>query len=73
MLGAARYEFWVNQVGGPVKLIYNQALQGNTFTPSTPLPNGTFDAYVRPLAADGEGSIIEAPGTRSRWTTDVAR
>ncbi|MFM8476559.1 MAG: hypothetical protein ACKOEO_12280 [Planctomycetaceae bacterium] len=55
-LGAFRYEFWVNQVGGQVKLIYT-TVQGTTFTPITPLPNGTFDAWVRPLAEDGEAGL----------------
>ncbi|MFM7059414.1 MAG: hypothetical protein ACKO2P_21080 [Planctomycetota bacterium] len=54
--GAFRYEFWVNQVGGQVKLIYT-IVQGTSFTPTTPLPNGTFDAWVRPLAADGEAGL----------------
>ncbi len=56
-MGAPRYELWVNQVGGPTKIIYQSALNTNSFTPTTPLPNGTYDAWVRPLAADGEAGL----------------
>jgi len=56
-MGAPRYELWVNQVGGTNKIIYQSALNTNSFTPTTPLPNGTFEAWVRPLAADGESGL----------------
>ena len=60
-MGAARYELWVNQVGGVAKIIYQPALDGTSFTPTTPLPNGTYDAWVRPLAADGEAGLWSLP------------
>ena len=56
-MGAPRYELWVNQVGGKSKIIYLPALTTNSFTPTTPLPNGTFDVWVRPLASDGEAGL----------------
>ena len=56
-MNAARYELWVNQVNGPVKIIYQGALTTTSFTPVTRLPNGTFDAWVRALAADGEAGL----------------
>ena len=56
-VGAARYEFWVNQVGGPIKFIYQPALTTNSYTPFTALPNGQYDVWARPLAADGEAGL----------------
>ncbi|MFN9720936.1 MAG: PKD domain-containing protein [Planctomycetota bacterium] len=56
-MGASRYELWVNQIGGAKKIISQSALTTNTFTPTTPLPNGEFEAWVRPLASDGEAGL----------------
>lgn len=56
-LGAPRYELWVNQVGGTNKIIYQSALTTNSFTPTAPLPNGTYDVWVRTIAADGEAGV----------------
>ncbi|MEZ6035100.1 MAG: hypothetical protein R3C17_18550, partial [Planctomycetaceae bacterium] len=56
-LGAPRYELWVDQVGGTKKIIYKAALTTNTYTPTTPLPNGSYEVWVRPLAADGEAGL----------------
>ncbi len=56
-MGATRYELWVNHVGARQKIIYEPAIVSNSFTPVTPLPNGTFHAWVRPLAADGEPGL----------------
>ena len=56
-INAARYELWVNQVGGPIKIIYQNALTTTSFTPVTRLPNGNYDAWVRALAADGEPGL----------------
>lgn len=55
--GTTKYEFWLNQVGGQAKYIVEPALTSTTYTPTTPLPNGTYDAWVRPLAADGEAGL----------------
>ena len=52
-----RYEFWLNQVGGQPKYIVESALTTTTYTPSAPLPNGTYDAWVRPVAPDGEAGL----------------
>lgn len=52
-----RYEFWLNQVGGQSKYIVESALTTTSYTPATPLPNGTYDAWVRPLAPDGEAGL----------------
>ncbi|MEJ7591833.1 MAG: fibronectin type III domain-containing protein [Planctomycetaceae bacterium] len=56
-MGAPRYELWVNQVGGTNKIIYQPALTTNSFTPTTALPNGKFDVWVRAIAADGEAGL----------------
>ncbi len=53
-LGAPRYELWVDQVGGTKRIIYQPALTTNTFTPTTPLPNGSYDVWVRAIGTDGE-------------------
>lgn len=55
--GTTRYEFWLNQVGGQTKYIVEPALTTTTYTPATPLPNGTYDAWVRPLSPDGEAGL----------------
>jgi len=47
----------VNQVGGKTKFIYQSALTSTSFTPTSDLPNGTYEAWVRPLAADGEAGL----------------
>ncbi len=52
-----RYEFWLNQVGGQSKYIVEPALTTTSYTPTTPLPNGTYEAWVRPLAPDGEAGL----------------
>ncbi len=52
-----RYEFWLNRVGGQAKVIVESAMTTTSYTPTTPLPNGTYDAWVRPLAPDGEGGL----------------
>lgn len=62
-MNAARYELWVNQVGGRTKIIYQSALTSTSFTPSSDLPNGTYEAWVRPLAADGEAGLWSAKYT----------
>ncbi|MFZ9090337.1 MAG: choice-of-anchor Q domain-containing protein, partial [Planctomycetaceae bacterium] len=56
-MGAARYELWVNQVGARQKIIYENSLPSNSYTPPAPLPNGLYHAWVRPLAADGEPGL----------------
>lgn len=62
-MNAARYELWVNLVGGQSKIIYQSALTSTSFTPSSDLPNGTYEAWVRPLAADGEAGLWSAKYT----------
>ena len=52
-----RYELWVNRVGGQAKFIVESAITTTSYTPKTPLPNGTYDAWVRPLAPDGEAGL----------------
>ncbi len=47
----------MNQVGGTAKIIYQPALTTNSYTPTTNLPNGSYDVWVRPLAADGEAGL----------------
>jgi hypothetical protein len=56
-MGAPRYELWVNKVGGQAKIIHQTALTTTSYTPTTALPNGDYDVWVRPLAADGEAGL----------------
>jgi hypothetical protein len=56
-LGSPRYELWVNQIDGTTRIIYEQALTTTSFTPTTPLPNGSYDVWVRTIAADGEAGV----------------
>ena len=55
--GTTKYEFWLNRIGGQTKVIVESALTTTTYTPTTPIPNGTYDAWVRPLSPDGEGGL----------------
>ena len=56
-MGSPRYELWVNEVGGKAKIIYQPSLTTNSYTPTTALPNGKFDVWVRAVAADGEAGL----------------
>ena len=55
--GTTRYEFWLNRIGGQAKQIVEPSLSTTSYTPTTPIPNGTYDAWVRPLSPDGEGGL----------------
>ncbi|MFO0425530.1 MAG: hypothetical protein ACK526_03110 [Planctomyces sp.] len=57
VLNAARYELEVNQVGGASRVIYQPAIVGKTFTPTTALANGTYTVRVRAVAGDGEPGL----------------
>ncbi len=41
------YEVWVNQIGGPSKIIHNTAVTGTSLVPAADLPSGTYRTWVR--------------------------
>jgi ELWxxDGT repeat protein len=47
--GAVSMELWVNRVGGPVRVIHETGLAGNStgFAPTSPLPYGRYQAWIR--------------------------
>lgn len=55
--GTTKYEFRLNRINGLARVIDEPALTSTSYTPTTPLANGTYDAWVRPLAPDGEGGL----------------
>lgn len=61
--GAARYDIWINnKSAGVSQVIRNTNVTGTSFTPSSDLPIGTYEAWVRGVDASG------IPGT---WSTTV--
>lgn len=56
VIGAVRYDLWVDKVGGPVQIIREQNLTTNSFTPSTPLPTGDYRVWVRAISDTAEVS-----------------
>lgn len=61
--GAGRYDLWVNQVGGQAQIIRQQNLTGTSYTPTIPLPSGTYRAWIRAISSTGQLSL---------WSLDVA-
>jgi len=61
--GAARYDLWVNQVGGQAQIIRQQNLTGTSYTPAIPLPSGSYRAWIRAISSTGEVSP---------WSVEVA-
>lgn len=47
------YEIWVNAVGGASRVIHETAVSGTTFTATTQLSDGNYNAWVRERPADG--------------------
>lgn len=54
---AAVTELWVNQVGGTAKIIHLTDLTGDSYTPDTALPAGTYHAWARSRSASGKLSL----------------
>ncbi|MCA9062517.1 MAG: hypothetical protein KDA96_05645 [Planctomycetaceae bacterium] len=52
--GAARYELWVNRVGGPAEVIHETALTATEFVPPSPLEAGTYRVWVRAISQSSE-------------------
>jgi hypothetical protein len=51
---ATRYALWVNNVSrGQSQVIYLQNLTGSNYTPATPLPAGSYQAWVMAFTAVG--------------------
>ena len=54
---AARYELWVDKVGGSSKVIHQTKIAANSYTVTAPLPRGTYRAWVRAFDASGAASV----------------
>lgn len=54
---AARYELWVDKVGGSSKVIHQTNITANSHIVSAPLPSGTYRAWVRAFDASGAASV----------------
>ena len=54
--GAVRYELWVTNVNSNVRVIYETALTGLSFTPSSPFAQGGYRVWVRAVSDTGEFS-----------------
>lgn len=54
--GAARYDLWVDHIGGQSQIIREQNLNEPRFTALSPLPSGNYRAWVRAVSTSGEVS-----------------
>lgn len=62
-VGAARYDLWVyNQTTNTHQVIRQENLTANSFTPSTPLADGTYTFWVR---------AFNATGATNGWSTGL--
>jgi len=55
--GVARYDLWVDKVGGQSQIIRKQSLTTTEFIASTALPAGTYRAWIRAIATTGQTSL----------------
>lgn len=55
--GAAHYDLWVDKVGGQSQMIRQETLTGTSFTPSKSLAAGTYRAWIRAVATNGDVSV----------------
>lgn len=51
--GATQYELWVDQIGGPRRLIYEGGLEQTAHTPRNDLDPGAYRFWVRARNSDG--------------------
>jgi uncharacterized protein YkwD len=52
--GATKYDLWVNDATtGQLQVIRNQTLATNSFTPTSPLPAGSYQAWINVTTAGG--------------------
>lgn len=63
VIGAARYDLWVDQIGGTSQIIRERTLTTNSFTPTSDLPSGTYRFWVQAVTASGTLSFWSAPRT----------
>ncbi len=61
--GAARYDLWVDQIGGTSQIIRERTLTTNSFTPTSDLPSGTYRFWVQAVTGTGTLSFWSAPRT----------
>ena len=54
---AVKYELWVDNVGGPSKVIHSTNVTTNSYRPTTALAAGTYRAWVRAFDATGAASV----------------
>lgn len=47
------YQLWVNQVGGPSRVILESGITATSFTPETSLEDGLYTAWVRQVPVSG--------------------
>jgi hypothetical protein len=60
--GAARYDLWVDQLGGQSQIIREQNLTTTSFTPTTPLAcTGNYRIWVRAISTTDEDSDWSIP------------
>ena len=52
--GAAKYDLFVNLIGGQSQIIRQQNLTTASFTPTMSLPMGTYRAWIRAISSSGE-------------------
>jgi GEVED domain/Calx-beta domain len=72
--GAARYDLWVDKVGGPTQIVREQNLTTTSFTPATPLPAGDYRVWVQAISVSGGESpwslIVEFTITAANDSSD---
>jgi hypothetical protein len=71
--GATSYEVWVNDSNGQT-VVDQPNVTGTSFTPTKPLPLGTYTAWVRAYAtvaapADTQGTRAASMPDQSQWST----
>jgi len=56
-----RYDLWTDRIGGSSQIIREQNLTTTVFTPSSPLLEGQYRAWVRAFNADGDSTPWSDP------------
>ena len=60
VVGAARYELWVNQIGGSSRVVHEKLLTDTEFT-SQPFSVGKYRFWVRAINSEGRAGVWSAP------------
>jgi uncharacterized repeat protein (TIGR01451 family) len=56
VVGAARYELWVDRVGSSSDKVRETQLTQTEYTPAVPLSQGTYRVWIRAISNSGEAS-----------------